>query len=652
MLEIDDEILFENILGEPETTRPDEIILKDGEVKSESGGRGDDSCLVDAGCKEDNVCTNDNVCTGDCVKVCAEQGGCTSDGVCTSDGSCTSDSICGGLCSEDCPSDASCPTYNDGCMTQCAGYGYTCPNDNPDCSLYCCANNFNDCNGYATGNTNYYFNYIIGFGLRIQGTYSVNSSLTYNIMGWTGGSRLQQSSGNVTKPFYYMGYNFVQNSLASLITEQNSAVIYIYKSGTTLFRGNATGCAYICGVTIPTTASTAHPLQVYAKVFSGRLKYVTSTTHAARTYVPISCVVAVHRTSSLTNGWPPNSHIACLAVSGLTDVISFEKPISIEVTEDTNVKYRLQGAEISVKTNSGGLCTNKFYTGTLGYIRAFTSGTTATSFQVDVVRSGYTQTTQTFTYHTSSSEPVNHISESANFVRLSKSYYECPNAQRLIYNLSHHSIGELVSYQCRTSSQYLNNNYSAVTGNIYQQSIFTGNQILRFTDCKSFKNFNEYETDEYLTGKEAIEFYNPGVKTNTGYNNSVLITAITRECDKITIQTPEIYVSATNLSDNISIAFRLNPLGNQSNPYHCYLYSEEITQQYKTIPSYIFTYFTTASTLYSYNGFELYFMVYPSESHTGQVTAKTKSEDYWYQPINNGFVINESGITPGGGAEG
>lgn len=658
MLE-NEEILFENLLEEPETTRPDEIILGDG---------ANDSCLK-YGCDTDS-CSSHTCGTFECNIVLCSANACgtfTCKSDCASD--CGSDCasncqnvVCTSQCASDCTSDCTsdCPLDGDvcrkdcqldSCASECSNYGYTCGSDgdNNPCYGYNCPGD--GCTNYGTGTVPTYYRYYVGFRINLRGTYSVLSSMVYTLENYTFNSRLQASNGNVSKPLCLMGFTYIQNKLATATTN-GYGEFDIMKSGVTTFYGN-TGSnlnACICGVTIPINAPTG---KVYAEVASGRLKYVSSTKHASKTYIPISCFTMVQRVTSSTVGGNNQYWDIGVAKSGRTRVNLYEKPVIVIVNDNANTNYLLQGAEVKVTSNSGGLATNVFSTGSYGYVRTFTSGNTATGFTVQVTRSGYTVATQTFTYHTTSANPVNHINQAAHRVSLSKSYWEAPNLSRLkmgLLNVPFNTVAEK-QFQCHTPSQLYSINLSAVTGNIKTQTTYTGNSLGRFVDIKSFKNSPVYDTDDYIAGKESIFYYKPGVKSSTGLTNYQEITSITYNCGGFKIQTPKIAISASTdyHVGNCQVAFRLAPITGGPTSYD-FIYSEPISGRYVVIPSLIFSYSPDSAIHNSqYTGFKLWFAVVPIEppSITNQVTAKTVSDKYYYRPKPyNPNIINPSGYTP------
>lgn len=568
MFDNNEEIIFENLLGEPETTRHGEIILGDGTVK------GDDT-------------------------------------------------------------KADCKRYT----------GYVCSPD-ADCTNYCGGHCASNCTNYGTGTTNYYFRYFVGFRVQLKGTYSISSGLTYRLTNFPFSAGLQMSTGNVTFPFYYLGYNWLKTNLVSSTTLGNE-YITIYKSGMTTFKGTSSKNAYICGVTIATTASTGHP---HGKSLSGRLKYIVSKTHAARTYVPISAFCLVVRTTSST---PTNSSNVLeygFSHSGTSSAYIYEKPISIIVTDNRNASYRLGCARIDITTNSGGLMGNRFYTGNYGYIRVFTSGTTATSCNVNISRSGYSSVARTISFHSSSSEPINSVSQADITVGLPLDNYWVPNSRMLLQGIKAYGSITEGPIQCKTASQLLNDlNYSAVTGSIGTQTIFTGNTLLKFHDVKSLKNDRNYHHDDFLDGKGNISYYNPGVKTTTGLSHYTTITTITYTCTSIKIEVPTVAISSTTANiGKFQIIFRMQ--ANNSVNSYSYYYALPAEVQYPVInrqlvsfePS-MLAWNQTITTL------QLSFAIVAinGESPNNSITAKTISNSYRIECYTS-QGSNSGGTTPGG----
>lgn len=609
MFDNNEEIIFENLLGEPETTRPGEIILGDGTVKEDDTKASSGTC--------NKVCTS--VCAADCGDNCSTN--------CPLDGS---------ICYSDCTSDF--------CGNECANYGYVCSPD-ADCTNYCGGHCASNCTNYGTGTTNYYFRYFVGFRVHLKGTYSISSGMSYLLANFPFSAGIQMSTGNVTFPFYYLGYNWIKTQLVSSTTP-GSPYITVYKSGMTTFKGTSTKNAYICGVTIATTASTEHP---HGKSLSGRLKYIVSKTHAARTYVPISAFCLVVRTTSSTPTVNSNGLGWGISHSGSSTAYIYEKPVSIFVTDNRNSSYRLGGARIDITSNSGGLIGNRFSTGNYGYIRLFTSGTTATSFNVNVSRSGYSSVARSISYHSTSSDPMNSISQADTNISLGIDNYWVPNSRILLQGIKAYGTLGDGSIQCRTSSQLLNNlNYSAVTGSIGTQTIFTGNTLLRFHDVKSLKNDRNYYHDDYLDGKGDIYYYNPGVKTTTGLNNYTTITTVTYTCTSFKMEVPSIAISSTTANiGKYQIIFRMR--GNNNANGYDYHYELPAEVQYPVIDKQLVSFDPKEwAAGVSITAIQLSFAIVAidGESPNSSITAKTISNSYRIECHTNQGAI--SGSTPGG----
>lgn len=628
MFDNNEEIIFENLLGEPETTRPGEIILGDGTVK------GDDTKDSSGACKTDvcDQCSSDcDQCSSNCTKVCAADCGtqCSTDGTaCPLDGS---------FCTNDCTSDF--------CGNDCANYGYVCSPD-ADCTNYCGGHCASNCTNYGTGNTNYYFRYFVGFRVQLKGTYSISSGLTYRLTNFPFSAGLQMSTGNVTFPFYYLGYNWLKTNLVSSTTLGNE-YITIYKSGMTTFRGTSGKNAYICGVTIATTASTGHP---HGISLSGRLKYIVSKTHAARTYVPISAFCLVVRTTSSTPTTGSNGLGYGFSHSGTSSAYIYEKPISILVKDNRSSTYRLGGACIDITSNSGGLITNRFYTGNYGYIRLFTSGTTAASFNINVSRCGYTSVARSISYHSTSSDPMNSISQADTIIQLGIDNYWVPNSQTLLQHIKAYGVASEGSIQCRTASQLLNDlNLSAVTGSIGTQTIFTGNTLLRFHDVKSLKNDSRYHIDDYLDGKGDIYYYNPGVKTRTGLNSYTTITTVTYTCTSFKMEVPSIAISSTTANiGKFQIVFKM--MANNNANAICYHREFPSEVQYPVIDKQLVSFMS--SNFFegtSITAIQLSFAIeaISGESPNSSITAKTISNSYRIECHTSQWP-SSGGTTPGG----
>lgn len=635
MFDNNEEIIFENLLGEPETTRPGEIILGDGTVK------GDDT---KADCKRDTGCTSDcatytepckeectSVCAGDCGDNCGTHCGtqCSTQGTCPMDGS---------FCTTDCISDF--------CGNECANYGYICSPD-ADCNLNCGGNCPSNCTNYGTGTTSYYFRYYVGFRVHLKGTYSISSGMAYGLTNFPLSAGLQTSIGNVTFPFYYLGYNWIKTQLVTSTTP-NNPFITVYKSGMTTFKGTSTKNAYICGVTIATTASTNHP---HGKSLSGRLKYIVSKTHAARTYVPISAFCLVVRTTSSTPSTNSDGLSWGVNRSGSTTAYIYEKPISIIATDNRNASYRLGGARIDITSNSGGLMSNRFCTGNYGYIRVFTSGTTATSCNINVSRSGYSSVARSISFHSTSSDPMNHLSQADITVGLPLDSNWVPNSRILLQGIKAYGNVTEGSIQCKTASQLLNDlNYSAVTGSIGTQTIFTGNTLLRFHDVKSLKNDRNYQHDDYLEGKGNISYYNPGVKTTTGLSHYTTITTVTYTCTSFKMEVPSVAISSTTANiGKFQIVFRMQ--GNNSVNGFSYHYELPAEVQYPVIDKQLVS-FEPRMWIWtnSITAIQLSFAIVAinGESPNSSITAKTIPNSYRIECYTGGTGGNGSGSTPGG----
>lgn len=646
MFDNNEEIVFENLLGEPETTRPGEIIL--GASDSSTSGKGSDTCDGDTCVKNCDDCTSN---CDDCTSNCPAD--CTSDceKVCTNDCGDNCTVHCGAQCSTDgtsCPLDGSfCSTecVSDFCGNDCANYGYICSPD-ADCSNNCGGNCPSNCTNYGTGTTSYYFRYYVGFRVYLNGTYSISSGMAYGLKNFPFSAGLQTSIGNVTFPFYYLGYNWIKTQLVTSTT-QNSPYITVYKSGMTTFKGTSTKNAYICGVTIATTASTTHP---HGKSLSGRLKYIVSKTHAARTYVPISAFCLVVRTTSSTPSTNSDGLAWGLSRSGSTTAYIYEKPISIVVTDNRNASYRLGGARIDITTNSGGLIGNRFYTGNYGYIRLFTSGTTATSCNINVSRSGYSSVARSISFHSTSSDPMNSLSQADTNISLSIDNYWVPNSRILLQGVKAYGVATEGSIQCKTASQLLNDlNYSAVTGSIGTQTIFTGNTLLRFHDVKSLKNDRNYQHDDYLEGKGNIFYYNPGVKTTTGLHNYTTITTLTYTCSYFKMEVPSIAISSTTANiGKFQIVFRMQ--ANNSVYGYCYHYALPAEVQYPVIDKQLVSF---EPSMWAWNqsitALQLSFAItaISDESPNSSITAKTISNSYRIEYYTS-QGSSSGGTTPGG----
>ena len=359
------------------------------------------------------------------------------------------------------------------------------------------------------------YHFFIDSGIRIKffGTYT--QSQNYPLSSWphTAVVANVETIGG-TMPFTTLGLTAISSALN---TTSSSNYIDVWYTGRTSITTTASSVV-VCGVTIPVTAATATP---YAIKSTGTINQLNCNTHLSKSAITINTVTCVRRTSGATDGRSIKSSII---TSGSTDIVFNEKHFCVTVTDEANQQYLLQGAKVEIPLYYGDI-PGKFYTGNLGYIRVYSSAFTASAYTCTVSRAGYT--TQTRVIPFIGNNRISDITGSTLF-KMAKSDYLVPNITRVVSNILKDSSFAMNDGKCYSSSQLLNStfHFSAVTGSVTAQTVFTGNQVLRYVDIKSILPSKQVLTDEYLFGKEEVITYTTTLKTTNGWYSPTKIYTI------------------------------------------------------------------------------------------------------------------------------
>lgn len=357
----------------------------------------------------------------------------------------------------------------------------------------------------------YYFLVESCFRVILKGTYGMSSRTeTYNLLNWPHTAVIPSISTFGSAPITALGYNAIMSALNQTLATQ---IIDVSYSGRVSVSTSDASIS-VCGVTVPTNETTG---KTYFSHTTAKINEFRCNTHLNNSSVTLHIATAVRRLNSETQTVPTN--IRTMLASSATTVYFSEKPLLVSVVDSENSNYLLQGATITVANHSG-LSSNVFFTGNKGYIRAYTSGNTGNSFNITVSRDGYRTISSTISIP---SFNVNRIS--FNKINMTKTNYVVPNSNQLICSLLKRSPYNASGNACFSSSKYLTNfSLSAVTGSITTQTTFTGHQVLRYIDAKSFIPSLEAITDESFFGKEQYYTYNiPSLKTNNNWGSKVLV---------------------------------------------------------------------------------------------------------------------------------
>ena len=395
------------------------------------------------------------------------------------------------------------------------------------------------------------YHFFIDSGIRIMfhGTYT--QSQTYALNRWPHTAVVANAATiGGTMPFTALGKTAISSALN---TTSNSNYIDVWYTGRTSITTTASSVV-VCGVTIPVNAATATRYTIKS---TGTINELNCNTHLSKSAITINTVTCVRRTSGTTHGGSVKNYVIS---AGTTDIVFNEKPFCVTVTDAENTQYLLQGAKVEIQ-NYYSLSPGKFYTGNLGYIRAYSSAFTASAYTCTVSRAGYTTQTRVIPFVGKSTTSRT----GSTLFRLEKSDYIVPNMTKVVSNILKDSSFD-INNQCYSSSQLLNSSFhfSAVTGSVTAQTVFTGNQVLRYVDIKSILPSKQVLTDEYIFGKEGVITYATTLKTTNGWYSPTKIYTIsglnTNNSYRVQLPNTKVMV-ASNLTDS-EIAcyyeFRLN----------------------------------------------------------------------------------------------
>ena len=358
----------------------------------------------------------------------------------------------------------------------------------------------------------YYFFIDSGIRIRFFGKYL--PSETYSLNSWPHTAVVANvATIGGTMPFTTLGKTAISSALN---TTSSSNYIDVWYTGRTSITTTASSVV-VCGVTIPVTAATATP---YAIKSTGTINQLNCNTHLSKSAITINTVTCVRRTTDATHGSSVKNNIIS---SGRTDIVFTEKPFCVTVTDAENTQYLLQGARVEIPSYYG-LIPGRFYTGNLGYVRAYSSAFTASAYTCTVSRPGYTTQTRVIPFQGSNTTSTK---TGSTLFKMAKSDYVVPNITKVVSNILKDSSFDN-NEQCYSSSQLLNSSYhfSAVTGSVTAQTVFTGNQVLRYVDIKSILPSKQVLTDEYVFGKEGIITYTTTLKTTNGWHSPTKIYTI------------------------------------------------------------------------------------------------------------------------------
>lgn len=364
-----------------------------------------------------------------------------------------------------------------------------------------------------TGSQTYHFFIDSGIRIRFYGSYTPTQ--TYLLNNWPHTAVVANvATIGGTMPFTALGKTAISSALN---TTSSSNYIDVWYTGRTSITTTASSVV-VCGVTIPVTAATATP---YAIKSTGTINQLNCNTHLSKSAITINTVTCVRRTTGATHG---SSVKTSIIASGRTDIVFNEKPFCVTVTDEASPQYLLQGAKVEIPSYYG-IIPGKFYTGNLGYIRVYSSGFTASAYTCTVSRAGYTTQTRVIPFQ---GRTTTETKTGSTLFKLAKSDYVVPNITKVVSNILRDSSSYVLNDQCYSSSQLLNSSshFSAVTGSVTAQTVFTGNQVLRYVDIKSILPSKQVLTDEYLFGKEGVITYTTTLKTTNGWYSPTKIYTI------------------------------------------------------------------------------------------------------------------------------
>lgn len=395
----------------------------------------------------------------------------------------------------------------------------------------------------------YYFFIDSGIRIRFYGTYT--QSQNYQLNSWPHTAVVANAATiGGTMAFTALGKTAISSALN---TTSSSNYIDVWYTGRTSITTTASSVV-VCGVTIPVTAATATRYTIKS---TGTINQLNCNTHLSKSAITINTVTCVRRTTSATHGSSVKNNII---TSGATNIVFNEKPFCVTVTDEASPQYLLQGARVVIPQYYGSLA-GKFYTGNLGYIRVYSSAFTASAYTCTVSRAGYTTQTRVIPFQGSTTTSKT----GSTLFRLAKSDYEVPNITKVVSNILRDS-SFVSSEQCYSSSQLLNSSshFSAVTGSVTSQTVFTGNQVLRYVDVKSILPSKQVLTDEYLFGKEGVITYTTTLKTTNGWYSPTKIYTIsglnTNNSYRVQLPNTKVMVASTLTGGGVACyyEFRLN----------------------------------------------------------------------------------------------
>lgn len=412
------------------------------------------------------------------------------------------------------------------------------------------------------------YHFFIDSGIRIifSGTYTQSQYYALNRWPHTAVVANEATIGG-TMPFTALRITAISSALN---TTSSSNYIDVWYTGRTSITTTASSVV-VCGVTIPVTAATATRYTIKS---TGTINELNCNTHLSKSAITINTVTCVRRTSGTTHGGSVKNYVIS---AGTTNIVFSEKPFCVTVTDAENTQYLLQGAKVEIPNYYSNIA-GKFYTGNLGYIRAYSSAFTASAYTCTVSRAGYTTQTRVIPFVGKSTTSRT----GSTLFRLEKNDYVVPNMKNAVSNILKDSSFEVNNEQCYSSSQLLNSSshFSAVTGSVTAQTVFTGNQVLRYVDIKSILPSKQVLTDEYIFGKEGVITYATTLKTTNGWYSPKKIYTIsglnTNNSYRVQLPNTKVMV-ASNLTDG-EIAcyyeFRLN--GSTGSGYVKRVYDEMI----------------------------------------------------------------------------
>lgn len=422
--------------------------------------------------------------------------------------------------------------------------------------------------GKAPTGTQSTYHFFIDSGIRIKfhGTYT--QSQTYALNSWPHTAVVANAATiGGTMPFTALGKTAISSALN---TTSNSNYIDVWYTGRTSITTTASSVV-VCGVTIPVNAATATRYTIKS---TGTINELNCNTHLSKSAITINTVTCVRRTTGTTHGSSVKNYVIS---AGTTDIVFNEKPFCVTVTDAENTQYLLQGAKVEIQ-NYYSLSPGKFYTGNLGYIRAYSSAFTASAYTCTVSRAGYTTQTRVIPFVGKSTTSRT----GSTLFRLEKSDYVVPNITKIVSNILIDSSSSVLNDQCYSSSQLLNSSshFSAVTGSVTAQTVFTGNQVLRYVDIKSILPSKQVLTDEYVFGKEGVITYTTTLKTTNGWYSPTKIYTIsglnTNNSYRVQLPNTKVMVASTLTGGGIACYYEFRLNGSTGSGYVKKVYDEMI----------------------------------------------------------------------------